>query len=63
MPEIIEIQEHQDRQAKTFTQPSWLNRQMMRLLPLLASTGMLKRLLGRRLRALKHGTMRVQLAV
>ncbi len=63
IPEIVEMQEHQDRQGKTFTEPSWLNRQMMRLLPLLASTGMLKRLLGRRLRALKHGTMRVQLAV
>jgi 2-polyprenyl-6-methoxyphenol hydroxylase-like FAD-dependent oxidoreductase len=63
MPEIIEIQEYQDRQGKSFTEPTWLSRQMMRLLPLLANTGILKRLLGRRLRALKHGTMRVQLAV
>ena len=62
MPEIIAMQEHQDRQAKSFTEPHWLNRQMMRLLPLLASTGVLKLMPGRRLRALQHGTMRVRLA-
>ncbi len=63
MPEIIEIQEHQDRQAKTFIEPHGLKRQMMmRLLPLLVSTGVLRLMLGRRLRALQHGTMPVQLA-
>jgi 2-polyprenyl-6-methoxyphenol hydroxylase-like FAD-dependent oxidoreductase len=62
MPEIIEIQEHQDRQAKMFTEPHWLRRQMMRVLPLLANTGLLKLMLGRRLRALKHGATRVRLA-
>jgi 2-polyprenyl-6-methoxyphenol hydroxylase-like FAD-dependent oxidoreductase len=63
MPEIITMQEHQDRQAKLFLEPGWLNRQAMRMLPLLASTGLLKLLLGRRLRALQHGVAPVRLAV
>jgi 2-polyprenyl-6-methoxyphenol hydroxylase-like FAD-dependent oxidoreductase len=62
MPEIIEVQEHQDRQAKGFTQRGWMHEQMMRLLPLLASTGLLRLMLGRRMRALQHGTRPVRLA-
>jgi 2-polyprenyl-6-methoxyphenol hydroxylase-like FAD-dependent oxidoreductase len=62
VPEIAQMQEYQDRQAKMFQAPTWLDRQMTRLLPLLASTGLLKLLMGRRLRAIKFGTVPVHLA-
>src|SRR5262249_50680529 len=62
MPEIAQMQEHQDRQAKQFLSPGWLNRQAMRVLPMLASTGLLKLMLYRRLHALQHGVAEVSLA-
>jgi 2-polyprenyl-6-methoxyphenol hydroxylase-like FAD-dependent oxidoreductase len=61
IPEIVAMQEHQDRQAKLFLAPGWLNRQAMRLAPLLASTGLLKVLMRRRLQAMQHGVMPVNL--
>jgi 2-polyprenyl-6-methoxyphenol hydroxylase-like FAD-dependent oxidoreductase len=62
LPEIAAMQEHQDRQAKLFLSPGWFGRQAMRALPMLARTGMLSWLMGRRLRAMQHGVAAVRLA-
>jgi 2-polyprenyl-6-methoxyphenol hydroxylase-like FAD-dependent oxidoreductase len=63
LPEIIAIQEHQDRQARLFLQPTWMGRLAMRLLPLLAQTRLIHWLMGARLRAFQHGICPVQLTV
>jgi 2-polyprenyl-6-methoxyphenol hydroxylase-like FAD-dependent oxidoreductase len=63
MPEIEALQEHQHRQAKLFLEPRWTGRLAIRLLPLLARTGILPLLLGRRLQAFQHGVVPVKLTV
>jgi 2-polyprenyl-6-methoxyphenol hydroxylase-like FAD-dependent oxidoreductase len=64
MPEIITIQEHQRKQAQTFLRSDRLSSRLaMRLLPLLAKSGLLRRLMGNRLRALQHGVVSVRLKV
>jgi 2-polyprenyl-6-methoxyphenol hydroxylase-like FAD-dependent oxidoreductase len=65
MPEIIAVQEHQRKQTQTFLRSDRLSSRLaMRLLPLLARSGLLVRLLiGKRLRALQHGVVPVRLTV
>jgi len=64
MPEIVAIQEHQRKQAQTFLQSDrLLSRLAMRFLPLLAKSGLLRRLMGNRLRSLQHGVVPVRLTV
>lgn len=63
LPEIVAIQEHQDRQARTFLAPGLAGRLALRLLPWLARSGVLHLLLGRRLHALQHGIVPVRLVV
>jgi 2-polyprenyl-6-methoxyphenol hydroxylase-like FAD-dependent oxidoreductase len=63
MPEIVALQEHQDRQAKLFLEPRLTSRLAIRLLPLLARTRILQLLLGKRLRAFQHGVVPVRLTV
>ena len=62
MPEIVAIQEHQRKQSQTFLRSDRLSSRLaMRLLPLLAKSGLLRRLMGTRLRALQHGVVPVRL--
>src|SRR5262249_42481869 len=62
MPEIVAIQEHQRKQTQTFLRSDRLSSRLaMRLLPLLAKFGLLRRLMGNRLRALQHGVVPVRL--
>jgi 2-polyprenyl-6-methoxyphenol hydroxylase-like FAD-dependent oxidoreductase len=62
MPEIVAVQEHQRRQTRTFLGSDRLGpRLAMRLLPLLVKSGLLRRLLKRRLRALQDGVVPVRL--
>ncbi len=64
MPEIVTIQDHQRKQAETFLRSDrFSSRVAMRLLPLLAKSGLLRRLMGNRLRALQHGVVPVRLNV
>lgn len=63
MPEIVAIQEHQDRQARTFLRPTPLGRLAMRLLPFLVRSSLIRLLLGARLKAFQHGVVRVTLRV
>lgn len=61
MPEITAIQEHQDRQARAFLQPTPLGYLAMRMLPFLAKSGLMRLLLGARLKAFQHGVVEVTL--
>lgn len=62
LPEIVAIQEHQRKQTQTFLRSDrFSSRLAMRLLPLLAQSGLLRTLLGKRLRALQHGVVPVRL--
>jgi 2-polyprenyl-6-methoxyphenol hydroxylase-like FAD-dependent oxidoreductase len=64
MPEIVAIQEHQRKQSQTFLRSDHLSSRLaMRLLPLLARSGLLRRLMSNRLRALQHGVVPVRLTV
>lgn len=64
MPEIVAIQEHQRKQAQTFlSSDRWSWRIALRLLPFLLRSGLLRLLMGNRLRALQHGVVPVRLAV
>lgn len=64
MPEIVAIQEHQHKQAQTFLQSDrFMSRLAMRALPFLVSSGLLRLLMGKRLRSLQHGVMPVRLRV
>jgi 2-polyprenyl-6-methoxyphenol hydroxylase-like FAD-dependent oxidoreductase len=63
MPEIAAIQEHQDRQARAFLRPTRMGHLAMRLLPLMVRTGVLRLLMGARLRAFQHGVVQVTLVV
>jgi 2-polyprenyl-6-methoxyphenol hydroxylase-like FAD-dependent oxidoreductase len=62
MPEIVAIQEHQRKQTRTFLgSDRFSSRLAMRLLPLLVKSGLLRQLMGKRLRALQHGVVPVRL--
>jgi 2-polyprenyl-6-methoxyphenol hydroxylase-like FAD-dependent oxidoreductase len=64
LPEVAAVQEHQRRQAETFLRSDRLaSRLALRLLPALVRTGLLRALMGRRLRSLQHGVVPVRLAV
>jgi 2-polyprenyl-6-methoxyphenol hydroxylase-like FAD-dependent oxidoreductase len=62
MPEIVAIQEHQRQQTQTFLRSDRLSSRLaMWLLPLLAKSGLVRPLIGKRLRALQHGVVPVRL--
>jgi 2-polyprenyl-6-methoxyphenol hydroxylase-like FAD-dependent oxidoreductase len=62
MPEIVAIQEHQRQQVRTFLRSDRLSSRLaMRLLPLLAGSGLMRVLMGERLRAFQHGVVPVRL--
>ena len=62
MPEIVAIQEYQRKQTRTFLRSDRLSSRLaMGLLPLLAKSGLVHRLIGKRLRALQHGVVPVRL--
>jgi 2-polyprenyl-6-methoxyphenol hydroxylase-like FAD-dependent oxidoreductase len=61
MPEIVALQEHQDKQAKLFLQPRLVSRLAIRFLPLLARSGLMQLLMGKRLKAFQHGIVPVRL--
>jgi hypothetical protein len=63
MPEIVALQDHQNRQAKLFLEPRLASRLAIRLLPFLVRTRLLRVLMGKRLRAFQHGIVPVRLAV
>jgi 2-polyprenyl-6-methoxyphenol hydroxylase-like FAD-dependent oxidoreductase len=64
LPEIVAIQEHQRKQAETFLRSDRLrSRIAIRLLPCLVNTGLLRFIMGNRLRSLQHGVMPVTLSV
>lgn len=63
-PEIVVTQEHQSRQAELFLNTSRLHGQLVaNLFPFLATTGLLKVVLGKRIHALQHGSVALRLAV
>ena len=62
MPEIVAIQEHQRKQTQTFLRSDRLSSRLaMRLLPVLAKSGLVHLLVGKRLRKLQHGVASVRL--
>ena len=62
LPEIVAIQEHQQKQTRTFLGSERFSARLaMRLLPFLANTGLLRRLLGKRLHSFQHGIVSVRL--
>jgi 2-polyprenyl-6-methoxyphenol hydroxylase-like FAD-dependent oxidoreductase len=64
MPEIVVLQEHQRKQADTFLRSDRLrSRLAMRVLPFLVKSGLLRWLMGKRLRSLQHGVVPVRLNV
>jgi 2-polyprenyl-6-methoxyphenol hydroxylase-like FAD-dependent oxidoreductase len=63
MPEIVALQEYQNRQAKLFLEPRLASQLAIRLLPFLVRTRLLQLLLGNRLRAFQYGIVPVHLAV
>ena len=64
MPEIVALQEHQRKQAETFLRSDRLrSRLAMGMLPFLVNSGLLRWLMGKRLRSLQHGVVPVRLTV
>jgi 2-polyprenyl-6-methoxyphenol hydroxylase-like FAD-dependent oxidoreductase len=64
LPEIIAIQYHQRKQARTFLQADrFVSRLALRMLPFLVSSGLLRVLMRKRLRSLQHGVVPVRLVV
>jgi 2-polyprenyl-6-methoxyphenol hydroxylase-like FAD-dependent oxidoreductase len=62
MPEIVAVQELQRDQVRTFLRSDrFSSRMAMRILPLLAKSGLLSLLFGKRLRILQHGVVPVRL--
>jgi 2-polyprenyl-6-methoxyphenol hydroxylase-like FAD-dependent oxidoreductase len=62
LPEIVAIQGHQRKQTQTFLRSDrFSSRLAMRVLPLLAKSGLLRLLLRERLRSLQHGVVPVRL--
>jgi len=62
MPEIVANQEHQRKQTQTFLRSDrFLSRLAMGILPLLARTGLVRLLVGKRLWSLQHGVVPVRL--
>lgn len=64
MPEIVTIQEHQRNQSRTFMRSDrFSSKLLMRLLPFLAKTGLLRWMLHDRMKSLQHGVVPVHLKV
>jgi 2-polyprenyl-6-methoxyphenol hydroxylase-like FAD-dependent oxidoreductase len=62
MPEIVAIQEHQRQQTQTFLRSDRLSSRLaLSLLPVLARSGLVRLMIGKRLRALQHGVVPVRL--
>ncbi len=61
LPEIAAMQRHQDRQAKMFLSTGLRNRLALRLMPFLMRTGLMRVLMGKRMRAFHHGATTVRL--
>lgn len=62
MPEIVAIQKHQRRQTRTFLgSDRFKSRMAMRMLPVLANSGLARLMVGKRLRTLQHGVVPVRL--
>ncbi len=62
LPEIVAIQELQRKQTQTFLRSDrFSSRLAMRLLPLLAKSGLVRLLIGKRLRSLQYGVVPVRL--
>jgi 2-polyprenyl-6-methoxyphenol hydroxylase-like FAD-dependent oxidoreductase len=61
MPEIVTMQEHQRKQAQLFLAPGLGTWMMLRLLPLLARTGLMRLLLAKRAQVFAHGVVPVRL--
>jgi 2-polyprenyl-6-methoxyphenol hydroxylase-like FAD-dependent oxidoreductase len=62
MPEIVAIQEHQRQQVQVFLRSDRLSSRLaLRLLPLLANSGLMRVVMGERLRAFQHGIVPVRL--
>jgi 2-polyprenyl-6-methoxyphenol hydroxylase-like FAD-dependent oxidoreductase len=62
MPEIVAIQEHQRQQTQTFLRSDRLSSRLaMSLLPVLARSGLVRMMIGKRLHALQHGVVPVRL--
>lgn len=62
MPEIVAVQEHQRAQSRTFLRSDrFSSRLAMRVLPLLARSGLLGFLFGKRLKIFQHGVVPVRL--
>lgn len=62
MPEIVAIQEHQRQQTQTFLRSDRLSSRLaLSLLPVLARSGLVRMMIGKRLHALQHGVVPVRL--
>jgi 2-polyprenyl-6-methoxyphenol hydroxylase-like FAD-dependent oxidoreductase len=62
-PEIVAIQEHQRKQAQLLVAPGLRTRLMLRLMPLLIRTGLMRLLMGKRAKAFADGVVPVRLTV
>ena len=62
-PEIVATQQHQEKQGRLFLEPGFRTRLLLRFLPFLARTGLARLLMGKRAKALSHGTVPVRLTV
>ncbi|MEW6734704.1 MAG: FAD-dependent monooxygenase [Acidobacteriota bacterium] len=64
MPEIITLQEHQKKQARLFLDSNRaISKLALQLVPFLVRTGLVKLLVGDRLKAFQHGVVPVRLTV
>jgi 2-polyprenyl-6-methoxyphenol hydroxylase-like FAD-dependent oxidoreductase len=62
-PEIVAIQDYQQKQAQFLLAPGLRMRLMMGLLPLLVRTGLIHLVMGKRAKAFAHGVVPVRLTV
>jgi 2-polyprenyl-6-methoxyphenol hydroxylase-like FAD-dependent oxidoreductase len=62
-PEIVAIQDYQQKQAQLILAPGLRMRLMMGLLPLLVRTGLIHLVMGKRAKAFAHGVVPVRLTV
>ena len=61
MPEIVAIQEHQWKQGRFLLAPGLRTRLMLRLMPILIRTGLMRLLMGKRAKAFADGVVPVRL--
>jgi 2-polyprenyl-6-methoxyphenol hydroxylase-like FAD-dependent oxidoreductase len=62
-PEIVTIQEYQRKQARLLQAPGLGTRLMLRLMPVLIRTGLMRPLMGKRAKAFADGVVPVRLTV